>query len=136
MAQDKKGSDPLEGGNLRERALFWKGENPGDWLIGRLVAFGSVTLDKGPVVTASFGDCAVKPQGGNWLFARSAQVLMSAELRSRIAAGSAREIGKVFAIRFDGFEKATKDGNSDSRAYTVVEQTAARLAGILAESEA
>jgi hypothetical protein len=46
------------------------------------------------------------------------------------------DVGVVFAIRFDGFEKSEKEGREDYRTFTVVVQTDARLAQILSTATA
>lgn len=123
----------LSAGIQRERVTFWKGENVGDWLIGRIVGFTSRTFgeQREPTDIAIFQPVAIS-DGSNWRNVREAQVVLSATLASRISIRTDR--GHTFAIRFSGFEPSSK-GN-DARLYDVVEQTAEKLHEILSVATA
>lgn len=128
-----KAIDLMDGGVTRVRVTFWKGENIGDWLIGKIVGFTERIFAGQTEATAIaiFQPCAIS-DGSEWHNAREAQVVLSTELAARISTRGDR--GRIFAIRFDGFQPSTK-GN-DARLYTVVEQSAQRMDEILAVASA
>lgn len=131
-----KGFNPAEleaTGTVRERVVFWKGVEPGDWLVGHLVGFTTRKFEgkDEPATIAIFEPCVVSGNG-RWNNAREAQVILSAALAQRISRTA--DIGRVFAIRFDGMEKTDK--NNDARLYTVFEQSAAKLEELLSTASA
>lgn len=125
----------MEGGTVRDRALFFKGEVIGEWIIGQVSSFTQKKFEG----NANASDVAIlspaavlNPVTKEWQYCREAQLVLGAALSQMISPRTDR--GKIFAVRFDGTTPSQK-GN-DARLYTVVEQTAAKLGSILQKASA
>jgi hypothetical protein len=125
----------MQGGAVRDRALFFKGETIGEWIIGQVSFFTQRKFEG----NANASDVAIlspaavlNPVTKEWQYCREAQLVLGAALAQMISPRTDR--GKIFAIRFDGTTPSQK-GN-DARLYTVVEQTAAKLGSVLQKAQA
>jgi hypothetical protein len=127
--------DFLAGGAERDIAEAWIPEVAGESLIGRVTRFSRIRtkLSKGPddlAPLAEFGPVVIRDASGQLHAFASLALVLGASLRLRLSEG---DLGKVFAVRYNGMVDA-KGGKMHD--YTVVEQSADKLHGMIAKAGA
>lgn len=132
--QDKSVADLMAGGQERDLAFIYNPENgeEGALLFGRLVSSEERVLDPKmgrPATCLTFAPALHVRPGEETEPLRAASTVMSASLGLRIT--PAADIGKCFAIRYDGKQESEKGGRAPFRIYTVVEQPVAKLKAAL-----
>ena len=122
--------DFTDGGEDRNIAEPWIPARAGEALMGRLVRVSDIVTkvskanETAPL--AEFGPCVVRDDKGNKVAYRSLAVMLSASLRLRI--NRAQDIGKVFAIVYNGEVESPRGKMHD---FKVVEQKREKLADAL-----
>lgn len=136
QSNSKPAGDSFMDGEAREIAEIWgKDAIAGDAIMGRLDSISQIStkLSKGakdtPLLT--FSPAIVRAKDGTLETFQSLAIIGSASIRLRILGG---DVGKFFAVRFDGDEKQSS-GNS-MHVYTVVEKTRAQFGEIMEKAGA
>ncbi len=134
-AKGTEDDDFLAGGSERDIAEAWIPEVAGESLIGKVRRFSRIRTkltksadDLAPL--AEFGPVVIRDASGQLHAFASLALVLGASLRLRL---SEADVGKVFAIRYNGMVDA-KGGKMHD--YTVAEQSTDKLHGMIAKAGA